>query len=83
MRLEQEKLCRAGDARGAAGGRKELVALTDGYRESIESWADLLRDCHRRGMRAPVLALGDGALGFWRAAGGVPRHPGAALLVPW
>ena len=50
-----------------ADGRKELVALTDGYRESVESWADLLRDCSRRGMRAPVLAVGDGALGFWGA----------------
>lgn len=47
-----------------ADGRKELVALTDGYRESTESWADLLRDCRRRGMRVPVLAVGDGALGF-------------------
>ncbi|WP_109789118.1 IS256 family transposase, partial [Mycolicibacterium conceptionense] len=50
-----------------ADGRKELVALADGYRESTESWADLLRDCRRRGMRAPVLAIGDGALGFWKA----------------
>jgi len=48
-------------------GRKELVALADGYRESTESWVDLLRDCARRGMRAPVLAVGDGALGFWGA----------------
>src|SRR5690606_19439263 len=50
-----------------ADGRKELVAITDGYRESTESWADLLRDCKRRGMTAPVLAVGDGALGFWNA----------------
>ena len=50
-----------------ADGRKELVALADGYRESAESWADLLRDAARRGMRAPVLAMGDGALGFWGA----------------
>jgi putative transposase len=48
-------------------GCKELVALTDGYRESTESWADLLRGCRRRGMAAPVLAVGDGALGFWKA----------------
>lgn len=46
---------------------KELVALKDGYGESAESWADLLRDCARRGIRAPVLAVGDGALGFWKA----------------
>ncbi|WP_395292977.1 IS256 family transposase [Kitasatospora hibisci] len=50
-----------------ADGAKELVAMTDGYRESSEAWADLLRDCARRGMRAPVLAVGDGALGFWKA----------------
>src|SRR4051794_32099783 len=49
-----------------ADGTKELMALTDGFRESAESWADLLRDCKRRGMRAPVLAVGDGALGFWK-----------------
>jgi putative transposase len=48
-------------------GSKELVALSDGYRESSESWAELLRDLKKRGMRAPELAVGDGALGFWRA----------------
>lgn len=41
-----------------------MVALKDGYRESGESWADLLRDCGRRGMRAPMLTVGDGALVF-------------------
>jgi len=49
-------------------GEKELVALRDGYRESTESWAELLRELKKRGMRAPVLAVGDGALGFWSAA---------------
>jgi putative transposase len=48
-------------------GTKELVAISDGYRESQESWAELLRDLKRRGMRAPELAVGDGALGFWGA----------------
>ncbi len=48
-------------------GSKELVALADGYRESAESWAELLRDLKKRGMRAPELAVGDGALGFWGA----------------
>jgi len=46
---------------------EELIALADGHRESAESWADLLRSCKRHGMRAPVLAIGDGALGFWKA----------------
>jgi transposase-like protein len=67
VRLEEHKLCLLVMIGVRADGRKELVALTDGYRESTESWADLLRDCARRGMRAPVLAIGDGALGFWSA----------------
>ena len=48
-------------------GTKELVAIADGYRESEESWAELLRDLKKRGMRSPELAVGDGALGFWGA----------------
>jgi transposase-like protein len=48
-------------------GKKELVAVQDGYRESIESWREMLWDLKKRGMRAPVLAVGDGALGFWGA----------------
>ena len=67
VRLEQEKLCLLVMIGVRSDGRKELVALTDGYRESTESWADLLRGCRRRGMAAPVLAIGDGALGFWKA----------------
>ncbi len=67
VRLEQEKLCLLVMIGVRSDGRKELVALADGYRESTESWADLLRSCRRRGMIAPVLAVGDGALGFWKA----------------
>jgi transposase-like protein len=67
IRLAEHKLCLLVMIGVRADGRKELVALADGYRESSESWADLLRDCARRGMRAPVLAIGDGALGFWGA----------------
>jgi transposase-like protein len=67
IRLGEGKLCLLVMIGVRADGRKELVALADGYRESAESWADLLRDCARRGMRAPVLAVGDGALGFWTA----------------
>src|ERR1700692_595402 len=67
VRLEQEKLCLLVMIGVRSDGRKELVALTDGFRESTESWADLLRSCRRRGMAAPVLAVGDGALGFWKA----------------
>ena len=52
-----------------------------GFRESSESWADLLRDVKRRGMAAPVLAVGDGAFGLLEGgARGVPRDAGAALL---
>jgi putative transposase len=67
VRLEADKVCLLVMIGVRADGRKELVALADGFRESSESWADLLRDCKRRGMTAPVLAVGDGALGFWKA----------------
>ncbi|ETW26723.1 hypothetical protein MGAST_00510 [Mycobacterium gastri 'Wayne'] len=60
VRLEQDKVCLAVLIGVRADGRKELVALADGLRESSESWADLLRDCKRRGMGAPVLTVGDG-----------------------
>jgi putative transposase len=67
VRLEADKVCLLVVIGVRADGRKELVALADGFRESSESWADLLRDAKRRGMTAPVLAVGDGALGFWKA----------------
>lgn len=67
VRLEQDKVCLLVMIGVRADGTKELVALDDGHRESTESWADLLRGCKRRGMAAPVLAVGDGALGFWAA----------------
>jgi putative transposase len=67
VRLEQHKICLLVMIGVRADGRKELIALADGLRESADSWAELLRDCNRRGMRAPVLAVGDGALGFWKA----------------
>jgi transposase-like protein len=67
VRLDEEKLCLLVMIGVRVDGTKELVALAEGYRESAGSWADLLRDAARRGMRAPVLAVGDGALGFWAA----------------
>ncbi len=66
VRLEQDKACLLVMIGVRADGKKELIAVSDGFGESSESWADLLRDCKRRGMRAPVLAVGDGALGSGR-----------------
>ncbi len=63
VRLEEKRLCALVIVGVRADGTKELVAITYGYRESIESWADVLRDLKRRGMRAPVLAVGDGRSG--------------------
>ena len=57
IRLEEHKLCLLVMIGVRADGRKELIALAGGYRESAESWAELLRDCARRGMRAPVLVV--------------------------
>ena len=51
-----------------AEGKKELVAITDGYRESEQSWREVLLDLKARGLTIdPKLAIGDGALGFWKA----------------
>ena len=67
VRLEQARLCCLVIVGVRADGTKELIAVCDGERESTESWAELLRDQRRRGMRAPVVAVGDGALGLWAA----------------
>lgn len=67
IRLEEERLCCLVIVGVRVDGTKELVAVSDGYRESADSWADLLRGLRTRGMRAPVVAVGDGALGFWAA----------------
>jgi putative transposase len=67
VRLGEARLCALVMVGVRTDGTKELVAIADGPRESTESWADLLRDLRRRGMRAPAVAVGDGALGFWAA----------------
>src|SRR5260221_8717790 len=64
IRLAEHKLCLLVMIGVRADGRKGLSAPAGGYRESTESWADLLRDCRRRGMPAPVLAVGGRAPGF-------------------
>ncbi len=67
IRLEEDRLCALVMIGVRPDGTKELIAIEDGYRESTESWATLLRELKGRGMRAPVVAVGDGALGFWAA----------------
>ena len=67
VRLEEDRLCTLVMIGARPDGTKELIAVEDGFRESKESWATLLRDLKRRGMRSPELAIGDGALGFWAA----------------
>ncbi len=71
VRLEEDRLCTLVMIGVRPDGTKELVAVEDGYRESTDSWATVLRDLKRRGMRAPVVAVGDSALGFWAAVGAV------------
>jgi putative transposase len=66
VRLEQDNVCLLVMIGVRADATKELVAVSDGFRESSASWVDLLRDCKRRGMTTPVLAVGDGALGSGR-----------------
>jgi transposase-like protein len=67
IRLEEDRLAALVVVGVRPDGTKEVVAIEDGYRESTESWLTLLRDLRARGMRAPVLSVGDGALGFWAA----------------
>jgi putative transposase len=67
VRLEEDRLACLAIVGVRPDGRKEVIALEDGYRESTESWASVLRDLKRRGMPAPILAIGDGNLGFWAA----------------
>jgi transposase-like protein len=67
-RLEDEAQCLLVIIGATPEGRKELVGLTDGVRESAQSWRELLLDLKRRGlMMGPELAVADGALGFWQA----------------
>jgi putative transposase len=68
VRLEDERICILVVIGALVDGTKELLAVWDGFRESRESWLEVLRDLRRRGLdKAPALAVGDGALGFWGA----------------
>lgn len=67
-RMENEKVCMLVIVGADEHGRKELVTFMDGYRESKESWLELLNDLKSRGLKhIPELGIGDGALGFWAA----------------
>lgn len=68
IRLEEGRQCILVLIGATAEGKKELIAIADGYRESEQSWKELLLDCKARGLAIePALAIGDGALGFWKA----------------
>lgn len=68
IRLEEDRQCILVLMGATPDGQKELIAIADGYRESEQSWKALLLDCQARGLIIdPTLAIGDGALGFWKA----------------
>ncbi len=68
VRLDSDRQCMLVIVGAKPDGKKEVVAVIDGFRESKESWQSLLRDLKRRGLKnGPKLAIGDGALGFWSA----------------
>ena len=68
VRLEEANQCILVVMGASAEGKKELVALADGFRESEQSWKAVLMDLKKRGLKIdPKLAIGDGALGFWKA----------------
>jgi putative transposase len=67
-RMNDSKQCMLVLMGSTPSGDKELIAIHDGYRESEQSWYELLQDLKERGLvMAPKLAIGDGALGFWNA----------------
>ena len=67
-RMAEERQCVLVIVGADEYGHKELLAMIDGFRESAESWRELLLDLRRRGLKQdPKLAIGDGALGFWTA----------------
>ena len=65
--LEKEKTALLRVVGAREDGEKELLGMEPGYRESKESWAEMLRDLRNRGLEAPLTATGDGALGLWAA----------------
>ena len=67
VRLEDDRVCLLVMIGARPDGTKELIAVEDGYRESKESWQAMLRGLKNRGLEAPIVAVGDGALGFWAA----------------
>ena len=68
IRLEEDRQCILVLMGATPEGKKELIAVADGYRESAQSWRELLLDCKQRGLSVdPKVATGDGALGFWKA----------------
>ena len=67
LRAEQEKLCALVIIGVNECGDKHFLAIEDGVRESKQSWREVLLNLKSRGMNAPKLAIGDGAMGFWAA----------------
>jgi putative transposase len=68
IRLEGGRQCILVLLGATVDGKKELIAIQEGHRESEQSWKELLLDCRSRGLTTePLLAVGDGALGFWKA----------------
>ena len=78
---EDDRLCLLVVIGVREDGTKELLAVEDGYRESAESWASVMRDLKQRGLNEPKLVIGDGALGTWTALRDV--YPGARRQACW
>jgi transposase-like protein len=79
--LEKDKAVLLVMVGGLTDGRKVILAVEPGYRESTESWAGVLRDLRERGMNCPRLVVGDGNLGIWGALSNV--YPDAAEQRCW
>lgn len=67
LRADDQRLCALGVIGVTSQGEKQLLAIEDGVRESTQSWREVLLQLKARGMKAPTVVIGDGALGFWGA----------------
>ncbi len=81
LRAETQRLCALVVIGVNSQGDKQLLAIEDGVRESTQSWREVLLHLKARGMNAPELAIGDGAMGFWAVVEEIyPKHTPAAVL---
>ena len=64
----EDRLCTLVMIGANENGEKEIILVEEGYRENSETWLGILRNLKEKGLKGPILFIGDGSLGFWKAA---------------